>query len=105
MRIYVIKKDKKKIIKLYLISESSTPFVSLRNTAAKGIATRFPIEKIMNVGPNPNNKITALLDNKPIVLPTAPTKLLNPTPVPLLSVGSVSILISLIIPIEPQKAI
>ncbi len=53
------------------------PLVSLRNKTAKVITTKLPITNIMNVGPNPNDKITTLLDNNPIVPPTAPIKLLN----------------------------
>ncbi len=53
------------------------PFVSLRSKTAKDITTKLPITNMMNVGPNPNDKITTLPDHNPIMPLSAPIKLLN----------------------------
>ena len=51
--------------------------------------------KIMKDVPKPSKRIVKLLSNNPSVVPMAKNKILNPEPVPLLSVGSISIVISI----------
>lgn len=45
--------------------------------------------------PKPSKRIVKLLINNPSVVPMAKNKILKPEPVPLLSVGSISIVMSI----------
>ena len=53
--------------------------------------------------PNPKNNINILLNNNPIVVPKAKNKIIIPDPDALLSVGSISIVVRVRTPNNPQK--
>ena len=80
----------------------STPLVSLMKMMPNGINIKFAKETMIKVGPNPTIKINPLLTNNPTVPPIDPERLLNPIPVPLLSISNISKKKNLKIPNSPQ---
>ena len=83
---------------------NSTPFVSFTVITTMGIIISVKQAKIIKVKPSGRTSNTKMFINELVVPPKACARLLTPIPVPLLSVGSNSSVINLIIPHNPQNA-